>query len=113
MKGFHKDILFDTVQSIVHELSVGGVEQVLSVSKPSRVTATDIKAVIAEHGESVTIPSQRTKAYFTASKTLPEVYTDIRLWVDNNPSDLVLRCTLYNTMSNGLYEYRVEDILAP
>jgi hypothetical protein len=42
-----------------------------------------------------------------------ELFADIRLCVDEAPSDLVLRCTLFADQHADHYAYRIDDLLAP
>jgi hypothetical protein len=114
MHGFDKEWVAATIQHIVHVASSGGVEQVLQGGKPSRCAAEDLNAVLAEHGQRITLPLKDSKTYLTRGEGEPaELYADIRLWVDGAPSDLVLRCTLFPEPGAGHYAYRVEDLLAP
>lgn len=114
MHGFDKGQLLATIQHIVHLLSTGGVEQVLQGGKLSRCTAEDLNSVLAEHGQRFTLPATAPKTYLTRGEEEPaELYADIRMDVDGAPSELILRCTLFDEQNAGHYVYRVEDLLAP
>ncbi|RZK15126.1 MAG: hypothetical protein EOO56_23525 [Hymenobacter sp.] len=114
MHRFNKEQVAATIQYIVHLLSNGGIERALQNSKPSRCTIEDLNAVLAEHGQRITLSSKAPKTYLTLGEGEPaELYADIRLCVDEALSDLVLRCTLFTEQDAGHYAYRVEDLLAP
>jgi hypothetical protein len=114
MHGFDKEQVSATIQHIVHLLSSGAVEQALQGGKPSRCAAEDLNAVLAEHGQRFTLPTKAPKTYLTRGEGEPaELYADIRMCVDGAPSELVLRCTLFDEQNAGHYAYRVEDLLAP
>lgn len=114
MHGFDKKRVSVTIEHIVHLLSSGGIEQMLRDGKPSRCTAEDLNAVLAELGHRITLPAKAPKTYLTRGEGQPsELYADIRLCLDGAASDLVLRCTLFAEQNASLYAYRVEDLLAP
>jgi hypothetical protein len=98
----------------VHLVSSEGIEQALRRGKPSHCTSEDLHTVLAEHGQRITLPRKAPKTYLTLGEGNPaELYADIRLCVDEAPSDLVLRCTLFAEQHAGYYTYRIEDLLAP
>lgn len=114
MGGLDKDRVWATIQHIVHLASSGGIERVLRGGKPSRCGVEDLAAVLAEHGQRITLPPKAPKTYLTPGEgLLPELYADIRMYVDGAPSELVLRCTLFAEHHAEHYAYRVEDLLAP
>jgi hypothetical protein len=114
MHRFDKEQVAATIQYIVHLASNGGIEQALRSGKPSRCVVEDLQAVLAEHGQRITVSPNAPKAYLTLGEGEPaELHADIRLCVDEGPSDLVLRCTLFAEQNAGHYTYRVEDLLAP
>lgn len=114
MNSFDQAQVATTIQYIVHLLSSGGIEQVLRSGKPSRCTLVDLHAVLAEHGQRFTLPRKAPKTYLTLGEGEPaELLADIRLCVDEAPSDLVLRCTLFAEQNASYYPYRIEDLLAP
>jgi hypothetical protein len=114
MHRFDQERVSATIQYIVHLLSNGGIEQALRDGKPSRCTVEDLNAVLAEHGQRITLPPKDPKTYLTPGEGKPaELYADIRLCVDGAPSDLVLRCTLFAEQNMDHYAYRVDDLLAP
>ena len=114
MHGFDKKRVSATIRHIVHLASSGGIERALRGGKPSRCAADDLSAVLAEHGQRITLPPEGPKTYLTRGEGQPtELYADIRLCVDGTPSDLVLRCTLFPEPSAGHYACRIEDLLAP
>jgi hypothetical protein len=114
MPRFDKEQVAATIQYIVHLLSTAGFEQALRRGKPSRCVLEDLYAVLAEHGQRITLPNKAPKAYLTLGEGEPaELHADIRLCVDEAPSDLVLRCTLFAEQHAGYYTYRLEDLLAP
>ncbi|MGY3088680.1 hypothetical protein ACVWYF_001720 [Hymenobacter sp. UYAg731] len=114
MHRFDKELVWATIQHIVHLLSSGGIEQALRGGKASRCAVEDLNVVLAEHGQRITLPHKVPKAYLTLGEGKhAELFADIRLCVDGAPSDLVLRCTLFAEQSAGHYTYRVEDLLAP
>jgi hypothetical protein len=114
MPRFEKEQVAATIQYIVHLLSTGGLEQTLRNGKPSRCALEDLHAVLAEHGQRITFPRKAPKTYLTRGEgASAELHADIRLCVDEAPSDLVLRCTLFAEQHAGYYTYRIEDLLAP
>jgi hypothetical protein len=114
MREFDKKQVAATIQHIVHLLSSGGIEQALQNGKPSRCAVEDLNAVLAEHGQRVTLSPKPPKTYLTLGEGKPaELYADIRLCIDETPSDLILRCTLFAEQEAGHYTYRIEDLLAP
>lgn len=114
MDRFDKDQVAATSQYIVRLSSMGGIEQALRSGKPSRCAIEDLRTVLAEYGQRITISPKAPKTYLTRAEVKPaELYADIRLCVDEAPSDLVLRCTLFAEQNAGYYAYRVEDLLAP
>jgi hypothetical protein len=114
MHRFDKELVSATIRHIVHMLSTEGIEPALRGGKPSRCASADLHAVLAEHGQRITLPHKASKTYLTPGEGEPaELYADIRLCVDGAPSDLYLRCTLFNEQQAGHYAYRVEDLLAP
>ncbi|MDF7815692.1 hypothetical protein [Hymenobacter sp. YC55] len=114
MHRFDKERVSATIQYVMHLLSSGGLEQALRSGKPSRCAVGDLNAVLAEHGQHITLPPKGPQTYLTLGEGEPaELYADIRLCVDGAPSDLVLRCTLFAERNMGHYTYRVEELLAP
>ena len=114
MHRFDEGQVAATIQYIVHLLSSGGIEQALRSGKPSRCALEDLHAALAEYGQRITLPLKAPKTYLTFGEGEPaELYADIRLCVDEAPSDLVLRCTLFAEQNAGHYTYRIEDLLAP
>jgi hypothetical protein len=114
MSGFDKKRVAATIQHIVHLLSSGGIEQAIRNGKPSRCAVEDLNAVLAKHGQHITLSPKPPKTYLTLGDGKPaELYADIRLYIDETPSDLVLRCTLFPEQEAGHYAYRIEDLLAP
>jgi hypothetical protein len=89
MHRFDKEQVAATIQYIVHLLSNGGIEQALRSGKPSRCAVEDLHAVLAEHGQRITLSPKAPKTYLTIGEGEPaELYADIRLCVDEAPSDL-------------------------
>jgi hypothetical protein len=114
MDSFDPGQVAATIQYIVYLLSSGGIEQALQSGKPSRCALEDLHAVLAEHGQRITLPRNAPTTYLTRSAGAPaELLADIRLCVDGAPSDLVLRCTLFADQHVGPYTYRLDDLLAP
>jgi hypothetical protein len=114
MPRFDKEQVAATIQYIVHLVSIAGFEQALRRGKPSRCASEDLYAVLAEHGQRITLPRKAPKTYLTLGEGDPaELYADIRLCVDEAPSDLFLRCTLFAEQHAGYYTFRIEDLLAP
>jgi hypothetical protein len=114
MDSFDQAQVTATIQYIVSLLSSGGIEQVLRSGKSSRCTLEDLHAVLAEHGQRFTLPRKAPKTYLTLGEGKPaELYVDIRLCVDEAPSDLILRCTLFADQHADHYAYRLDDLLAP
>lgn len=114
MASFQKAQIAATIYYMVQLVSTEGLEQLLRNGKPSRCAIEDLHMVLAEHGQRITLPAKLPKPYLTHGEGTPaELYADIRLWVDEAPSDLVLRCTLFAEQHAGHYAYRVEDLLAP
>jgi hypothetical protein len=113
MYRFDKKQVAATVDYIVYLLTQG-IEQALSQGKPSRCTVEDLRAVLAEHGHQITLAPKRPTTYLTRGDATPaELYADICLYVDEAPSALILRCTLFAEQHAGRYAYQVEDLLAP
>lgn len=114
MGRFNKKQVAATIQHILHLLSSGGVDQALWSGKPSRCALEDLHAVLAEHGQRITLPRKSLKTYLTLGEGEPAaLHADIRLCVDGAPSDLILRCNLFAEQHAGHYTYRIEDLLAP
>ena len=114
MDSFNQGQVAATIQYIVTLLSSGGIEQALRRGKPSRCALEDLRAVLAEHGQRITLPRKAPKTYLTIGEGSPaELLADIRLCVDGVPSDLVLRCTLFADQHADHYAYRIDDLLAP
>jgi len=114
MHNFEKELVAATVEHVVRLLHAGGIEQALRHGKPSRCAVDDLHAVLAEHGQRITLSPTVPTTYLTLGDTEPaELYADIRLCVDEAPSDLILRCTLFAEQHAGYYAYRIEDLLAP
>ena len=114
MHSFDQEKVATTIQYIVYLLSSGGIEQALRRGKPSRCALEDLHAVLAEHGQRFTFPLTAPKTYLTRRAGAPaELLADIRLCVDEAPSDLVLRCTLFADQHADHYAYQIDDLLAP
>jgi hypothetical protein len=114
MDSFDQGQVAATIQYIVYLLSSGGIEQALRSGKPSRCALEDLHAVLAEHGQRITLPRKAPTTYLTLGEGAPaELLADIRLCVDGAPSDLVLRCTLFTDQQAGHYAFRIDDLLAP
>ena len=107
-------IVTNTIRWILELLVNKDYVYLYVLDREKQLSAQLIENAITEYGGNVTMPPLPFPLIdiYRQPEQPNTLFTDIRLWIDNEESDLTLQCTLFNNEAyNGQYAFAITDIL--
>lgn len=106
-----KKKIYRTVEEVLNLLVSQSYQEIYDRDLEKRLPPEQIKGAIDEFQGNVSLPSNNilpSIEIYPIDDNKDEVFIDVDLWIDNEPSDLTLQMGIKNI--NGTYRFSIHDM---